>query len=147
MSFGTYVGHHSDPFRLAQVPKGSPLLAPARLPRLSEGVLEAIGNFASLCDQIGAICCYSFPPHPEELVGNEATRILNRLQTIPKLRILDTPLEQSYPLSSFYDTRYHLTKAGAEERSRRIILGLQRLHSRSGSTAASADHIVLIRRR
>ncbi|MBU6399756.1 MAG: hypothetical protein KGS61_05510 [Verrucomicrobia bacterium] len=131
---GSYIGHYGSPANLAMVPANSPLLAKSPIPPMTPFVREKIARFAQLCHQRGARCLFTCPPQPPVLLAPILPVVranLAELATIPHVRVLDQPTDETYPLTEFYDTRYHLTRVGILQRTRKLIAELRPLVSAS----------------
>lgn len=114
---GTYIGHYGrrSTFRPAQEPA---------VPAISAEVEQRMARFVEHCRRMGALCAYSCPPHPEKMLQANIDRIeenLAKLRKISGLIVLDEPFEHAYPVDSFYDTSYHLTREGALQRTAKLV--------------------------
>ena len=94
----------------------------------TERVLSRLRTFANKCNQDGVVFSYSCPPQPEGISWAQretVALILEKLDAVPYLQILDSPEDQSYPDSQFFDTGYHLTREGTQRRTEKLIATLQ----------------------
>jgi hypothetical protein len=113
---GSYTGHYGKP-------PGHPELHKIKILELSEANKTLISRFAQHCVDHGAICLFTCPPHPEELLTPLPAGIdhnVRELQRIPNLKLLDTPKDQMLPATAFYDTCYHLTESYAAKRTTKL---------------------------
>ena len=129
---GSYIGHYGKP-------SGNPELHKVKILELSESNKALIARFARHCVDQGAICLFTCPPHPEELltplpVGIEHN--LRELQHIPNLKVLDAPKDQMFPASAFYDTCYHLTERYAATRTIKLAEELRPFVSIANRTSS-----------
>jgi hypothetical protein len=124
--WGDYTAHYAREETLADAPRNGRAvvvrpIAPAMRARLE--------RFAALCHARGARCFYTCPPHPRELLEPSQALIeanLDALAVLPHFEVLDRSPDQTYALALFYDTGYHLTGAGARQRTEKIIRALRR---------------------
>ncbi len=104
--------------------------------RVDHGALRSLDRFDADCRARGVRVFLSHPPLPAYYTEDTpAVRAIEEAiygrTTIP---VLDRPAEMFFPLEDFFDTEYHLLRAGREERTRRLIVRLaERLqHSPGG---------------
>ena len=118
---GSYIGHYGR-----QSSGGKDDIKNVR--PISDPIRAHIQQFAKLCQDRGALCIYSCPPHPNAPLASIRDKVevnLADLKNIPNLVVLDSPLDHSYPESLFYDSVYHLSAEGAELRTRKVAQALQ----------------------
>jgi hypothetical protein len=118
---GSYVGHYG------KSPKNTPM-GWVKILDISQPNRLRIERFARHCHNRHAFCFYSCPPRPPVMLTPLPEGIqhsIAQLARIPHLVILDTPLAQMYPSSLFYDSAYHLTEDGADERTRKLVFELR----------------------
>ncbi len=93
---------------------------PERRAGYPDRVISLLNEFQVICRSRGAVAVWSYPAIPD------STYLLNRtvidmlhLQLLAEfsLDIINDPSEMTLPFSLFSDTHYHLTLAGARERS------------------------------
>jgi hypothetical protein len=87
-------------------------------------LLAALELMVASCGRRGVEVFLVCPPNPEDsllpvLADVEANHA--RLKGVEGLRVLNEPRDEVYPLEQFYDTRYHLGRRAAQERTRRLI--------------------------
>lgn len=125
-----------------------------RTGRVDRGALGSLERFAAGCRARGVRVFLSHPPLPayytEETPAIRAVEeAVYRRTTIP---VLDRQADMFFPLEEFFDTEYHLLRAGRAERTRRLVARLAaRLYpagqefqepmrlSRSGVNSSSAS--------
>lgn len=133
---GSYTGHFG---KICAQPRLDAL--PVR--QITEPILRRIEQFARRCQEQQVACFYSCPPQPESLLISMVEAIernLTELSEIPNLVVLDAPRDHAYAPEAFYDTSYHLTEKGAQERTRRLIATL-RPHLQNQSIAAMGSAV------
>ena len=98
-------------------------------------VLSSLRRFSALCARRGASFAFTCPPQPAEGLqhGEVLDAILEKLATIPGLRILDAPRDQRYPANYFYDTGYHLLEPGVALRTQKLVRELHKMPSKTES--------------
>jgi hypothetical protein len=125
---GDYTAHYRETATLSAEPLESPVFRPPMVRPMTPRVRAALERFARHCHERGARFVFSCPPRPREVLQPQAAAvegIVQSLRRVPQLAVLDTPSEQVYDRSLFYDTAYHLTKAGARQRTSRLIRELR----------------------
>jgi hypothetical protein len=98
-----------------------------RLPRRFGAVMGELDRFADDMRARGVRVYFMHPPvpatrwrlHRDEIALAESV-FVRRL----RMPMLDTPEQLVFPDSSFYDTEYHLTRAGAERRTDLLVRSL-----------------------
>jgi hypothetical protein len=89
-------------------------------------LLDSLGAFAT---EHGAAVVVLPPPLPERVYTKwkmRADDIYEHFRHLKHVTALSNPARFAFPEESFFDTAYHLTAAGRAERTRRIVLELQR---------------------
>ena len=118
---GSYVGHYGKPSeKFSDAPDNLVLIPP--------GDLALITEFVRTCQERGALCFFSCPPHPLSLVTPVPAILEKNLETlreVPGLVLIDSPQEQGYERELFYDSTYHLTEAGATQRTEKLVRALK----------------------
>jgi hypothetical protein len=82
-----------------------------------------LNRFAATLRGRGATVLFSFPPVPQpeyELHQNLIQGIEAYLKGHLMVPILDGPETHAYPLTSFFDTHYHLTRTATRARTEKI---------------------------
>jgi len=118
--WGDYIAHYRRTETLATAARNGP---PVVVRPITPATRSRLARFAGLCQARGARCFYTCPPHPRELLQPRVGVVeanIAALATIPHLEVLDHAFDQTYDLAQFYDTGYHLTEAGARQRTERI---------------------------
>lgn len=101
---------------------------PLSFPGLEE-IINELNHLNETCVSRGATLYLGYPPMPEDIVarGEERLAALDRtLRERLQFEILWHPADMVQDDSSFFDSRYHLTRTGAEENSRRILHAMSR---------------------
>jgi hypothetical protein len=118
--YGDVIAHLELPPKIPEIPSiGSGIT--------QGGVDRAIANinsFQEFCFKRGVRIFYSYPvvsqPYFER--NKEAIeQIAAALRQESRVPMLDTPEEMYLPLDNFFDTYYHLNRAGIEKRTARLI--------------------------
>jgi hypothetical protein len=125
---GDYIAHYRERATLSEEFFDGPLFRDPMVRPMTPRVRAALERFARHCQQRGARFVFSCPQRPRKLLRRQAAvieGIVQSLRRIPQLAVLDTPSEQVYGLTLFYDTGYHLTRAGARQRTTRLIRELR----------------------
>jgi hypothetical protein len=124
-AWGDLRAHYGKPPLLAA---GTPeRLLPPRDKWPSPSARKTLTQFASYCHDHNVNAAFSFPPQQMERLSRDSDavdQIFRALQLIPFLTVLDSPVQQCYPVELFYDTGYHLNEKGAVLRTHRIIESL-----------------------
>ncbi len=117
--FGDIVSHHTkEPINIKQRTVTMYNKNP------STESLRGIAMFAHKATKKGALVVFSFPPLATRYFdANSATieQYEAAIKTIPFLVVLDKPSDHRYDESLFFDTEYHLSMEGKEERTRRLL--------------------------
>jgi len=127
---GDYVGHFGLGALYADLPVDHPWRQPSRIHPVDPKVLDRLQHFALRCERRGVRVLHACPPHPPDVFQAERAVIESNfaaLKGIHGLTLLDRPRDAVLPLHKFYDTRYHLTREGMQERTERIIVELRRV--------------------
>lgn len=128
---GDLIAHYGQPGSFVWSPSAGPeTLHPDWLP--TAAVQKHLRRFAEKCAKEGAVFTFSCPPQPPEILNTErktVAAILQVLQTVPGLKILDSPDDQAYALPLFFDTGYHLMREGTSQRTAKLIGSLRRIES------------------
>lgn len=101
-------------------------------------VSEAVSNLQSL----GGKPLITYPSISTKAYVDSATTIVkiqSKLEAMPMARVLGSPQEYGYllPPDRFYDSPYHLTRKGRQERTQRLI---EHLRMAGLATTASGPH-------
>lgn len=111
---------------------------PLTFPGLEE-IISELNQLNERCVSKGAILYLGYPPMPKEVIARGEDRLVWLDRTLrERLRfdVLWHPADMAQDDSAFFDSRYHLTKTGAEENSRRV------LHAMSGKVnPEEAEHL------
>jgi hypothetical protein len=102
------------PRTLAQVWRGG---------RLDSGALAVLDRFDARCARREVRVFLTHPPLPDDLNAGaspivDVERAIYRRTTIS---VLDRPEEMFFPLDEFFDTEYHLLRAGRAQRTERLV--------------------------
>lgn len=125
---GDLIVHHGQPPRITPEAANSGKLFPERRKLPTADVTKLLTDFASACQKRGATFTFSFPPHAAQPLQDEALAVAEiqaALKAIPHLILLDSPTEQTYAPTLFFDTGYHLTQAGGALRTGKIANSLR----------------------
>ena len=125
---GDLIVHYGQPARISPEQANSGKLIPDRRIYPSPETRKLLTDFARGCQQRQAQFAFSFPPHAPEPLRQDSQVVANiaaALKTIPHLTLLDAPEDQTYSPTLFYDTGYHLSQAGAEQRTTRLVSALK----------------------
>lgn len=135
--YGDMVGHHGAE---------SKMLSHAKVlggldERWVERAVERLNRFNAHCRDKGAFVLFCYPPLPQDVFDNsresiaKLARMLKRSLDIP---ILHEPNEVAYPRDFFYDTVYHLTRTGTQQRSNLLLTCLEHELKRVASEPSDA---------
>ncbi|MBI3418305.1 MAG: hypothetical protein HY043_23705 [Verrucomicrobia bacterium] len=125
---GDLTVHHGQPARITPAAANSGKLFPERRKLPTTDVINLLADFAGECRRRGVIFTFSFPPHAPKALQDEApavAEIQSALQAISNLVLLDSPADQTYEPSLFFDTGYHLTQAGGALRTEKLASSLR----------------------
>jgi hypothetical protein len=125
--WGDYVAHYGRAETLAgRIENSAPVVARP----ITTLMQSELARFARRCQARGARCFYTCPPHPRAVLQPRVAIVeanIAILEAIPGLEVLDHSSDHLYEPGLFYDTGYHLTEAGARQRTETIIRELKRL--------------------
>lgn len=120
---GDFVAHHSE--------RGLPFSPKLRHTQLTQSSLrdarDDLAEFVAHCRARGADVCYDAPRLPTEtlaLYAAEVARSAAMLTRVPDLVLLNSPATIAFPRALFYDTPFHLNRAGGERRTAELIAAL-----------------------
>ena len=120
---GDVLSHLGRPSEISQAD-----LTPARSPRqeIDLSRVEALRAFAIDMNRRGAHVVVAYPPqmsvaHAADLVNIAAVDSILRSRLKRVVQFASTPEEFVYDPSLFFDTTYHLTRAGREIRTQTLI--------------------------
>jgi len=122
--YGDVISHFSLAPKTYEVPSIGSTIKAAHVDRS----IADINDFGEFCRQRGVKVFYSYPtvsqPYFEKNLKaiNQIAAALNRELKVP---IIDSPGEMNLPADDFYDTYYHLTRAGIAKRTKHLI---EKLH-------------------
>jgi len=127
---GDYVGHFGLGASYADLPVDHPWRQPSRIRPVDPTMLDALQHFVDRCEQREVRVFHACPPHPPDVFQADHVVIESNFESLTGIRgltLLDLPRDAVLPLRKFYDTRYHLTREGMQERTERIIVELRRV--------------------
>jgi len=123
--FGDFVRHRD-------LPGEEELRGPLVVPHVDDGSLRdavtTLNDFQHGVEQRGITVLLSFPPLPRDVYESreEDFQALYRyLREELRIPLLDSPEEMALPRDLFYDTIYHLNRAGLEQRTRDVIARIE----------------------
>lgn len=119
--FGDFVRHRD-------LPGKTPLVTPLVVPEVEDGALHdavtTLNDFQHRAERAGVTILLSFPPLPRDVYESRATdleRLYAYLQDELTIPMLDRPGDMAMPPELFYDTIYHLDRAGVQWRMGHLI--------------------------
>ena len=138
-AWGDYVAHYAATNNMATPAATDPSSASpsnagwGRARPAGKGLHRKVEAFASLCQKRGVLFVFTSPPQPREYLERHYAMVngaMDFLRSIPGLLVLDAPEDHLYDLSLFYDTYHHLTKAGVDLRTAKLVQELRMVLSR-----------------
>jgi hypothetical protein len=120
-AYGDFVCH----WTISDREKINPYLTFSYFPRGHlEEVMTQLNAFADHCQARGAIPFYSFPPMTQSGYRRARPMLEELHQTLKRelrMSLLHGPREMSFANEFFFDTKYHLRRAGITQRMTRLI--------------------------
>jgi hypothetical protein len=86
--------------------------------------VDRMNQFQRVCKDKGARVLFCYAPIPSDVYSDSRELIQQldqRLKTLLDVPIVHGPEEVAYPRKWFFDTEYHLSKVGAEQRSSLLL--------------------------
>lgn len=121
--YGDAIAHYSLPSKPFSIPSIGAKISSRSVARTARD----LNQFKAWCDQHNVIVVYSYPIVPTEYFNQNRGVIDEIRASVSGLSFpaIDSPEEMTLPKENFFDTPYHLTKTGTEQRTARLLMRLK----------------------